>query len=456
MKPRPYQTELIQQVGTASALNSSDVGTGKTPTTLWMLLADGVPERVLIVAPQATFYGWERTVRALADRPLLRVSTQAAGKRVYERLTAGGDGWYFIPWSTLTAWNKKPGRKGSKSVPQPLNDTGWDVVVFDEVHRAARHTTLNFQVASRIKRERTLCLSATPAGNDPVNIFGALHLTWPVEYPYFRRFAEANFLSEPNWFSDDPHSRIWGEERVPGRVRAEAPCWVGVRAAEVLPDMPAVVEEVRHVGMTRVQRALYRDWEDRALAWLNDQPVAAELPVVKYTRLRQALLGALEYDAVTDTVKYGESCRSLKIDALLEILEDLPRDEKVLVWCHSQKFMKPLVSQLRKKKYSCIEVSGKSSDDFRDFISGDVKILCAVPEALGEGTDGLQTVCSTEVWLSDTNNAILSEQAKGRLVRSGQKRSVLRYRIIVPDTVDEGVLQRLGERKAQLTRSEFM
>ena len=79
-----------------------------------------------------------------------------------------------------------------------------------------------------------------------------------------------------------------------------------------------------------------------------------------------------------------------------------------------------------------------------------------MPEALGEGTDGLQTVCSTEVWLSDTNNAILSEQAKGRLVRSGQKRSVLRYRIIVPDTVDEGVLQRLGERKAQLTRSEFM
>ena len=126
------------------------------------------------------------------------------------------------------------------------------------------------------------------------------------------------------------------------------------------------------------------------------------------------------------------------------------------MWTHSQKFMTPLIHRLTKAGYKAAEISGKSKTDWRDFLKGKFQILCAVPEALAEGTDGLQKVCSTEVWLSSSDNYIIGEQAKGRLVRSGQTRPVMRYWLTSPGTVDEGVAKRLAEHGISLSRSHMV
>jgi SNF2 family DNA or RNA helicase len=77
----------------------------------------------------------------------------------------------------------------------------------------------------------------------------------------------------------------------------------------------------------------------------------------------------------------------------------------------------------------------------------------AVISAIGEGTDGLQEVCSTVIWLSKDDNRLMNEQAAGRLDRQGQKKSVLSFEIIADNTYDEGQLSKLVKDQLQMNAS---
>ena len=153
------------------------------------------------------------------------------------------------------------------------------------------------------------------------------------------------------------------------------------------------------------------------------------------------------------TVDYHEDCKSSKLDAMMDIIADLPKDEPVVVWVHSQKFIKVVLYRLRKAGISCIEVSGKSRGDFHAMIDGTVRVIVAQHEAMSEGVDGLQDVCHTEIWLSQSNSLVINEQATGRLNRQGQKTAVNRFLIQAIDTVDNRVLGRLQERFDRLKAS---
>ena len=102
---------------------------------------------------------------------------------------------------------------------------------------------------------------------------------------------------------------------------------------------------------------------------------------------------------------------------------------------------------------NAIEVSGKSRGDFHAMINGDVRVIVAQHEAMSEGVDGLQRVCHTEIWLSQSNSLVINEQATGRLNRQGQTQPVNRFLIQAIDTVDDRVLGRLQERFDKLKAS---
>ena len=339
-----------------------------------------------------------------------------------------------------------------------------DGLLVHNCQRMSNHRSQNREVISRVKAKAKIALSATPAGNQPVRIWATLNLLWPDKYPAFGRFSEKHFNWEPNPFADYVipgtdkviQGKTWGSERRPGYLRATAPCWI--EATEEEQAEIAQEEPVRHVIPVRMgaeQKRIYMEWYEDALAWLDEHPVAAALPITKEIRLRQAALGTPTVDD-TGSVVYAPDSRSSKIEALLDLLSDLPEDEPVIVWTHSQRFMVPLLAQLRKAGYSAIEVSGKSKDSYTELINGTAQILCAVPEAMAEGTDGLQSVCATEVWLSLSTSVIINKQARGRIARQGQKRLVNSYLIQSVGTIDDRVVGRLDERFNTLKESGFI
>lgn len=477
MKLRDYQAAAVEQVAAAggTGLLALALGAGKTLTALSCAgqaledehksIEDG---RILIVAPLHTVDGWRRHVKEVWGLELRECAAKGAGRKtnleaLWDRAEKGV---FFIGWSLMTARNKhkKKDARTGKMVSAPdthtFGGTLFDVVIADEVHRACNPQSLNSKVLCRIRARRRLALSATPAGNLPVNIFGALKFLWPVRYTSFTRFADFFFKSEPNYYSDTGYGRIYGEEKQPGRVRATTPCWVSVTRQEALPELMDV--DIRRVSatMTRDQKRIYKQWRDKAIAWLDDNPVAVNLPVTLDMRLQQATLAqpvVLDYATSTggtrEVITFDRNSKSGKIDALLDILQDLG-DERVIVFTHSRKFLVPLRWRLEKAGYRVEQVSGDDHEGWRTFRDDhEVQILLAVVSAIAEGVDGLQTDCHTEIWLSRDSSLVINEQAQGRLHRSGQKRGVVRYLVQCPGTIDDTVVGRLAERHRALTES---
>lgn len=464
---------LVAAGGTG--LVSAGTGCGKTLMALWTIDRTAKEEEiepgdlsVLVVAPLRTESGWRRAVSQVwpgGEVPFQTLSRKRKAEReALERLLKGEKprGVSFIGWELLASVSKRKGydaragRVKSKACVKVLGGVEFDWIVGDEIHRACNFRTVTSQVLCKVKARHRLALSATPAGGQPVNIFGALKFLWPKKYPGFTRFANSFFVSEPCYFGG-PYSVIYGAEKRPGllsRGHRERGEWQDMRIEDVAGALPPV--DIRHVDctMTAEQRRQYKQLCDEAVAWMDDHPAVVGLPVTRDMRLRQATLGQMRVRRGIrgeDEWFFDACSRSGKIQALLDILKDIG-DERVVVYSPSRKFQVPLVAQLEKAGYSCVQVDGEHKDEWHSFLEEDgPRILCAVIPAVAEGVDGLQRVCRHEVWLGLDPSVVRCVQAQGRLHRTGQTGTVIRWLLQCPGTVDtESVIPRLDQRYADL------
>jgi len=387
------------------------------------------------VCPKRVIPSWQASIKTITGREVkvLSRSTKSGRANVGDVLN-GEDGWWVINFELLVSLGKAVAAGKWPNVS--FSKKSFDMVVVDEVHRIANHRTQSFQAVKTLKSTYRLGLSGTPAGNKPVNIYGVLKfLNQNSVNRSFYRFADEFFVSQLNPFAASPYARIYGGERAPGTLRdSVGDKWSAMRGSEVFGDLPPVNVQRVACGMRREQQRMYREFVDHRLAIMDGGASVASSAAVLDGRLRQITLGPLKI--VDDGVEFEERGSS-KIDATIDILSDLPRDERVILWCHSRKFMTPLRKRLNDAGYQSVELSSDYRDEWQQFLKPDgPRVLCAVIAAAAEGIDGLQNVCNTEIWLSEDNSVILNLQASARLNRKGQTKRVNRFLLQCEDTVD--------------------
>ena len=417
------------------ALLAWEPGCGKTYGAIWGAQKLGAGRRVIVVCPKRVIPSWQASVKAVTGQEAKVLSrTTKAGRANIESMLNGEDGWWIINFELLVSLGKAV--EAGKWPNASFSKKSFDMVVVDEVHRIANHRTQSFRAVKALKSRYRLGLSGTPAGNKPVNIYGVLKFLNPDSVDRsFYRFADEFFVSEFNPFAASPYARIYGGEKSPGALRdSVGDVWSAMRGSEVFGDLPPVNVQRVVCGMRREQWRMYREFMDHRLAIMDGGVSVASSAAVLDGRLRQITLGPLRI--VGDSVEFEERGSS-KIDAALDILSDLPPDERVILWCHSRKFMVPLRKRLADADYQSVELSSDYRDEWRRFLEPDgPRVLCAVIAAAAEGIDGLQNVCNTEIWLSEDNSVILNLQASARLNRKGQTKRVNRFLLQCEDTVD--------------------
>lgn len=426
-------THAIRDGG--GALLAWEPGCGKTYGAIWVAGKLDAGRRVIVVCPKRVIPSWQASIKTITGREarVLSRSTKS-GRANIEDMLNGADGWWVINFELLVSLGRAVGGKKWPNVP--FSKKSFDMVVVDEVHRIANHRTQSFRAVKALKSTYRLGLSGTPAGNKPVNIYGVLKFLNPNSVDRsFYRFADEFFVSEFNPFAASPYARIYGGEKTPGTLRdSVGDKWSSMWGGEVFGDLPHVNVQRVVCGMRREQERMYREFVDHRLAVMDGGASVASSAAVLDGRLRQVTLGPLKI--VDDSVEFEERGSS-KIDAALDILSDLPSDEKVILWCHSRKFMAPLRKRLAGAGYQNVELSSDYHDEWRQFLKPDgPRVLCAVIAAAAEGIDGLQNVCNTEVWLSEDNSVILNLQASARLNRKGQTKRVNRFLLQCENTVD--------------------
>jgi hypothetical protein len=338
----------------------------------------------------------------------------------------------------------------------PWTRTGtWDLVVADEVHRLCNADVLSSKVIRMIKTTHRHGASGTPSGNDVSGLWGVANWLWPEQFRSFWRWAETWLKVEERIINSEGRTiKVITGEKAPGLVWQSLPCVVRHRTEDVVGQMPKVVEREVLVSMAPEQGRIYRELSDRAFAWLASDSLMTALPIEQRIRLRQAAMGEIDSLGLPEEdedIGFRKSAPNPKIDMLKEIIQDLPTGEPVLVFTHSGKFARLVTERLgtRARLWSGA-VTQKRREVLKEGFGRDFQILVAQTEAMAEGVDGLQHLCRCEVWLSESDNMIMNQQAKKRLHRPGQKHPVQRWYLRSEGTIDQEVHYKLLMRGHQM------
>ncbi|MCP9209664.1 SNF2-related protein [Streptomyces sp. NEAU-Y11] len=176
--------------------------------------------------------------------------------------------------------------------------------------------------------------------------------------------------------------------------------------------------------------------------------MTAEKRHLEETRFDQALAKQAKLDQGVEfedvelglDISYDEEAAQPKLDAVKEILADLPEGEPLLVWTHSAKWARMAEKKLGSQAVSwTMKATATKREKIKAGFGTEWRVLIAQLQSLSEGVDWLKDVCRCEVIASPTEDEVKNQQAEGRLRRPGQKSPVQRWRLVSEGTIDEDV-----------------
>jgi hypothetical protein len=348
-------------------------------------------------------------------------------------LKAGVPGYYFIGRELyrLLDWSR----------------VSVDFICHDEAHSLANRQSKGFKVASKFRAGYTICQSATWYGSDFSGAWAIGRILWPdlVSRSYWLWVADYCTTIYDHFA---PQQKKITGEIVPGAFVSDLPLYINLRNTATQPPM---FEDI-YVDLTARQRRLYRQMEEAGVAYLKDNPLVADIPIVQRIRLRQITLA--ECSLEEDRVVFEDDAASSKFDALREFLSDIP-DEPVLIATDSAIYARMVARRLGDAAFAW---TGDAAPADRDtakarFMAGDLQYIVATQASIGEGVDGLQHNCHILVELSQSDSPLLNQQMIGRLNRKGQTRRVLVYRFKSRGTIDDEQAETLLQKELAMRSS---
>ena len=464
---------MLRPESDGAALLAVDMGLGKTRTALMFARAYGA-ECLLVVAPLSTLESWETTAGVeYPELPVYLIDSSPKGKKAMANFRWRVRGIYLVThhyWERQ-AWKKVLKKKRRKDEPDKMISVPADAwlgpgftLVFDECHRASNTETGTHNALMNIHPDVfKIGMSGTFAGNQFDGAYGATRWLWPHRTDIIpgNIFAWRGLWAKIKFHPFAPRNQEVVGEKDEGAFVSSLPCYI----REETELEQALKHEVWY-DLYPEQRRIYDELDAKMVAWILEDPLAAEYTVTKRARQRQATLAMLSLEFDDDTyeltnVYFEDDAESVKTDGLIAELQgegqlgDLMVDEQVLVLTDSQQYAKLLTARLNDAlgPNTAREWSGKTRkapmkrepDGLdrktikQDFIDGNIRILVGVQSAMGTGTDGLQhSSCSIVAFMSLDDSRINNEQGLSRLRRKGQTKRVHEVHFRARDTVDTG------------------
>lgn len=387
---RDYQVGGVRHLlGLSGALLADDMGLGKSRQAVVAGRMAAGAAKVLVVCPASLGINWEREIRAVYPKALIATIGQADSSAL-----RAAD-WIVANYERLGGL---------------VRDASLDIgcMLIDECHYLKEHqagrTRNAFLLADRVPR--VFLLTGTPVLNREVEVHTLLRLSGhPIGRMPLTDFRKA--------YSGDAAKR----DELASRLSE----WMLRRGKDVLKDLGDKTQQVRYVqppdGLA-AYKAIYNDENLQAMP--------------KITKLRQHL-------------------EALKVEFLIESIECLPQDAKVLIFCEYMETVETLKHALSANGIGCVSLVGSDSpkkrmaavDAFQQ--QPDVKVFIGTTMAAGVGIT--LTAANYVFFASLPWTPALKRQAEDRAYRSGQKRDVFVIIPLVAGTVDEQIFALLDSKR---------
>lgn len=421
--PRPYQEMAIQRmVESDYQLVALTMGAGKTAATLSaidQLMFDRFDVgRTLVVSPlRVAQLVWHTEAAKWSNLQHLRVvRLLGTAKQRTDAMMLEAD-INVINFQNL-AWLVDLVEATGQPWP-------WDCVVLDENVGLKDRGSVTFKALKKVRDQvrRMYLLTGTPTPN------GLLQL-WPQISILDRgqRLGTGIGKYRDRWFLPDKRNgqvvytwkpRDGAKEEI---FAAIADMTVSVEAGVQMPDR---IDNVIEVDIGSSARARMRE--------LQEDMVTGEITAANAAVLAGKAAQMANGAAYTDDGSV-EHIHDAKLEALEEIVE---QGQPVLVLVSYRHD----IARIKERWPQAREFDGEKA--LRDWQAGKIDILVMNPASGGHGVDGLQFGGCTMVWFGLPWALDLYEQANARIVRPGQKSTVVVHHLVAKGTIDERIVKLL-------------
>lgn len=410
--------------------NLSDMGVGKTISTLWAfdyLRSVGIRHKMLVAAPLSTLE------RAWGDEifrhfPHLHFEVLHGTSSRRKKLLALPADIYIVNHDGVGVVAKELAAR-----------TDIDLIVVDEIAVYRNAQTAMYKVMHKLCEPPAMWvwgLTGTPIPNAPTDAWAQVRLVNPGNVPeYFGRFREMTMLKVNDY------------KYIPRREATEvvhAAMQPAIRfTREALPD---TAWQTRHIELTDAQKKVYEELRLRMKAESEEGTVRAVHQADKLMKLVQVCAGAVN---TTD----GDALTLDNSGRLTEVLNIIEQSEgKVIVFVPFIAALHNLRDAIAKHYPTELVYGGTSKADrdtafarFQSLPSTESRVLVANAAAMSHGLT--LTEASTIVWVAPTVSHETFDQANHRIIRTGQKRKTLIV-MLEGSAVERQIYARLRDRQA--------
>ncbi len=456
---RPYQTEGFHFLAYLSTNHfggvlADDMGLGKTIQALTWLAwlhetgKNSLPS--LVVAPKSVQENWSQ--EAARFFPQLRTRTWKTGD-IEERIDPATFDLLIINYAQL------------RNRSEALQSITWLAIIVDEAQNIKNPNSQSTQVLRTLHANQRIALTGTPIENRLMDLWSIFSFAMPGALGSRASFAKT--FDNPK----DPFAR----RRLSARTR---PFLLRRTKNEVAKDLPDRIEEDLSIELEGIQKQLYQAELKHARAHLlkarlpgqldklrfhllssllrlrqicchpallglvdESEPSATAAPQKKLTRKKSTAKKVTEPDTA-DTADSADTAASAKLEALMELLEPLIEEgQKVLVFSQFVHMLEIIQAEVVQREWKNFLLTGQTNErgalvnDFQSTEGGGVFLI-----SLKAGGAGLNLTAASYVVLFDPWwNPAVEAQAIDRTHRIGQKSTVIAYRLVVKDTIEQKI-----------------
>lgn len=420
-------------VGTILA---DDMGLGKTVQAIAMLVSEreaNPPDSpTLVVCPTSITRQWVKEIDRFA--PTLRVhlhhgSSRLTGEALAVRATEVD--------VVVTSYDI-----ATRDI-EPLEPIVWDRVIFDEAQDAKNPATKRARAMRRLTCRRRVALTGTPIENRLAELWAIMDLVNPGLLGSHDRFERT--FARPIELGND--------ERQLERLRMMVQPFILRRAkddSEVELSLPAITLSRIECHLTIEQASLYRATVDRWMPRVEEHEDAIGrrgAVLAMLTQLKQ-VCNHPEYVVPTGRPLEG---RSGKLDRLVELLREMPAEDKGLVFTQYPGFdrLAPYLAEQTGRTVGFFHgglAAAKREELVAAFSEPEGPSLLVV--SIRAGGRGLNLPAANHVFHFDRWwNPAVEQQATDRAYRFGQTKDVNVYSFICKATLEERIDQLLESKR---------
>lgn len=419
---------------------ADDMGLGKTVQTLTLLLKDklerpteAVGKPCLLVAPTSILHNWYAEAKKFA--PQLTIMIHAGTQRDRDSQWFGAYDIIITSFGTL------------RMDLDLFKRVDFHYVVLDEGQNIKNPGSQISRAVRLLRANHRLVLSGTPVENSVFDLWSIM------------AFANPGLLGSLKFFRETYANPIEKEkdEAAAARLRAIIHPFILRRTKkQVATDLPDKIEHVHYCDMTDAQEEVY---EKLKAGFRNE--ILESIQKNGLIRSQMLLLRGLtilrqvaNHPAMVQT-EYADS--SGKFEEAMRMLKNaLHEGHKILVFSQFVKHLRLVKERLQHEKITHYYLDGQTPREERMQLvnqfnkSSEVKVFLISLKAGGLGLN--LTAADYVVLLDPWWNPAVEQQAIDRSHRIGQKRTVISYRFITKNSVEEKILS-LQQRKKNISDS---